>query len=325
MADRTDWTTRAAQLARALAPLLSGTRAMDRSAGEGQTAFERLRQGARTGVERASRVFPVAVQAARTESLLQAFHAATVGRALHEEPSNAARGRVGPSDRDPTAAPIRHEQAFELESARPLTLPFDAVQRARRACRRFGPRPLAHADLSNLLAHGAGCGLAGSERVVPSAHGLYPVDVYAVGRLAVGATGITEGAFVYDYEGHRLLQVGASATRDRSLPRDIWHPEVVEADYGSLDALVGATVLFLVGDLHLAELSHGASGYQRMLLEAGHMGQALCLAAAALGLGALPVDVTHFAGRGVTEVLDVDGLARVPVHAIAVGARAQTP
>jgi SagB-type dehydrogenase family enzyme len=62
---------------------------------------------------------------------------------------------------------------------------------------------------------------------------------------------------------------------------------------------------------------YGQRGYRFTLLEAGHVGQNLVLAATALGLGS--VAVGGFFDCRVEELLSVDGVNESALYAVAVG------
>jgi SagB-type dehydrogenase family enzyme len=65
---------------------------------------------------------------------------------------------------------------------------------------------------------------------------------------------------------------------------------------------------------------YGVRGYRFALLEAGHVGQNVTLAAAALRVAALPVG--GFFDRRLDELVGADGLDEASVYAIVLGSRA---
>ncbi len=85
------------------------------------------------------------------------------------------------------------------------------------------------------------------------------------------------------------------------------------------DELLDAAALLVVvtGVFWRSRFKYGLRGYRFTLLEAGHLGQNLLLAAAALDLAALPVG--GFYDRRVERLLGVDGVNESALYLFAVG------
>jgi SagB-type dehydrogenase family enzyme len=66
-----------------------------------------------------------------------------------------------------------------------------------------------------------------------------------------------------------------------------------------------------------SRFKYGARAYRFALMEAGHVGQNLLLAAAALGLGAVPLG--GFYDREVDAFLGVDGIYEASLYLVPVG------
>jgi SagB-type dehydrogenase family enzyme len=187
----------------------------------------------------------------------------------------------------------------------------DAVQR-RASLRTFADEPLALEQLATVLQTGYGVThatrLPGNRRgqplrSVPSGGALYPLELYV---LAHRVEGLGERLYHYDPWRHGLecLPVGADhAVGDLSA-----YPELLEP----AAALVVVTAMFW-----RTRFKYALRGYRFALLEAGHVGQNVALAAAALEIAALPVGGVY--DRRLEEVLGVDGVNESVVYVFALG------
>jgi len=140
-------------------------------------------------------------------------------------------------------------------------------------------------------------------RPVPSGGALYPLELYV---LAVAVEGLGRAVFHYDPFRHRLellapLDVGRAAAA-------LVDPTLVDG----AAALVVVTAVFW-----RSRFKYGLRGYRFALLEAGHVVQNAVLAAAALGLPALPLG--GFFDRRLDELVGADGLDEASVYALVIG------
>lgn len=152
----------------------------------------------------------------------------------------------------------------------------------RRSCRAYAERLLTLEVLATLLAQ-AYRGLGPAESVaapsrlirpVPSAGGLYPVDIDA---SVINVDGLNDGVYRYNVLHHCLERPEIRSSRER-----------IAAHLVSSRFLEHANVLFfLVAAFDRCFEAYGPRGYRYALLEAGHVAQALCLAASQQGLGSL--------------------------------------
>lgn len=141
-------------------------------------------------------------------------------------------------------------------------------------------------------------------RAVPSGGALYPLELYV---LALDVAGVEPG--VYHYEPYRheleLLREGRPA---EPLAEALIDPSLV----ASVTAAIVVTGVFW-----RSRFKYGLRGYRFVLLEAGHVGQNVVLAAAALGLPALPLG--GFYDRPVESLVGVDGLDEAVVYVVLLG------
>ena len=182
---------------------------------------------------------------------------------------------------------------------------------ARRSQRTFGDRPVTVVELATLLhaAYGVTGDLAGTPqllRTAPSGGALYPLELYV---LPCGVEGLEASLYHYDPLRHVL---------ERLAPL----PVIVGSDlspYGDLLERCGA-VIAITAMFWRSRFKYGHRAYRFTLLEAGHAAQNALLAAAALGLAAVPLG--GFYDRAVDALLGVDGLHEAALYLVPVGSAA---
>lgn len=203
--------------------------------------------------------------------------------------------------------------AAPLPPPRRPALPLWEAIEARRSQRAFGGEPLAGGELSALLHAGYGVtGVLESPdgvrtlplRAVPSGGALYPLELYAA---ALRVDGLEPGLYHFD-----PLRAGLEAIRVGLAPEELaalsTYPQIVSA----CGALVLVAAIF--GRMRF---KYGLRGYRFALLEAGHVGQNLVLAATALGLGSVPLG--GFYDRPTDEFLGLDGVNESTLYMVAIG------
>jgi SagB-type dehydrogenase family enzyme len=178
------------------------------------------------------------------------------------------------------------EDGFDLP-APVLSVDLAAALVARRTVRDFAGIPLSLADLSALLAFGAGsatrpaipstAGGPPGARTYPSGGGLYPIEILVLPILVDGLESIY---YRYQVLSHRLVQIRTD--------RRVWPAmECMLVENG----IVGPSVVLLLW-VDFTRPSFGKYGkktYRLALLEAGHIAQNLLLIAAGLGLAGIPL------------------------------------
>jgi SagB-type dehydrogenase family enzyme len=174
----------------------------------------------------------------------------------------------------------RHALRTALPQPRPGRIAALAAQRS--SVRAFQPAVISTVELSTLLHTAYGVveaapldgGGAFLRRNVPSAGGLYPLELYAMLRRV---DGVAEGIHHFDARGDGLELVRPG---DWSGPAaDVFYtwPFVAEANL----------LLCFAAVFERCQKKYGPRGYHYILLEAGHAAQNLCLAAEELGLATL--------------------------------------
>jgi SagB-type dehydrogenase family enzyme len=159
----------------------------------------------------------------------------------------------------------------------------------RRSVREFGPRPLAFAELSQLLWATQGVTSKDGRRTAPSAGATYPLEVRAV---------LPEGVFRHVPGAHRLERLDRSDRR----------AELAAAALGQRFVAAAPAVFVIGGVEERTARRYGARAERYVALEAGAAAQNLLLQAEALGLGAVWV--------GAFDDSRIATLARLPSGAV---------
>lgn len=179
---------------------------------------------------------------------------------------------------------------------------------ARRSRRSFGPRPLELSGLATLLhaAYGVTAAIDGTPqalRTVPSGGALYPLELYVVAHRV---DGVDQALFHYDAVRHGL-----------ELLRPLESPAGPELSPYAEPLAESAAVVAMTAMFWRSRFKYGARAYRFALMEAGHVGQNLLLAAAALGLDAVPLG--GFYDRNIDAFLGVDGIYEASLYLVPVG------
>ena len=178
----------------------------------------------------------------------------------------------------------------------------------RRSHRAFDDRALRLGELATVLhaAYGVTGALAGTEqalRTVPSGGALYPLELY----VACSRVDEAERAlYHYDPLRHgleRLRPISPDALAELS-------------PYGEVLAS-SAAVLLVTGVFWRSRFKYGDRAYRFTLLEAGHVGQNVVLAATALGLASVPIG--GFFDRRADAFLGIDGLHEASLYLFPLG------
>lgn len=161
----------------------------------------------------------------------------------------------------------RHEQT---------TLSFEAVMQGRCSTRSYVDAPLDLAALGGVLGLACGATRIGETptgqklyfRSYPSGGGLYPIEIYLV---ALNVTGLAPSVSHYNPRTHELELV-----REEFSPAQFRNALTVPTENEH-----AAAAIVLTSVLQRSTAKYGARGYRFALIEAGHCGQNICLAATA--------------------------------------------
>ena len=178
----------------------------------------------------------------------------------------------------------------------------------RRSHRAFDDRAVELDELATILhaAYGVTGALADTVqalRTVPSGGALYPLELYVA---SARVDDLEPALYHYDPLRHGL---------------ELLHPASPGAlaelsPYGGVLA-ESAVVLLVTGVLWRSRFKYGDRAYRFTLLEAGHLGQNVVLAATALGLASVPIG--GFFDRRVDAYLGIDGLHEASLYLLPLG------
>lgn len=178
----------------------------------------------------------------------------------------------------------------------------DAIVR-RHSSRDYAGAPMSLEDLSRVLFLTAGMTRPG-RRSHPSSGALYPIEVYPVVN---NVEGCEPGVYHYRIRDHTLEQVRAGDHRD-----DVVRQGLLQEFLGECNVVLFLTVIF-----QRMRFKYRDRTYRYGLVEAGHLGQNLYLAAESLGLGACAVGA--FLDDEMNAMLGVDGRDEAAVYMLSLG------
>ena len=207
-----------------------------------------------------------------------------------------------------------HAPVVELGPSASLAMPLGRALGARRSARSFSEAPLPLPQLAALLRAGYGItgelpaeGAVQPVRAAPSGGALYPLELTIAARRVEG---LESGLYHFD-----PLDDVLESTREG--------PVAIAATTPFADIAAGAAaVIVLSAVFWRSRFKYGLRGYRFVLLEAGHVAQNVLLAAAALGLAAVPLG--GFYDRRVDELLGVNGVDESALYLLCVGAPERT-
>jgi SagB-type dehydrogenase family enzyme len=238
------------------------------------------------------------------QPLAWSFHRGTVRLPLSTPEGPAPPPE--PGREDPVAA------WFPLPAGIPVPGALDDLVRDRVSCRAFSDRPIGIAELATLLWTGYGVTAGPDEqsvylvdRAVPSAGGLYPLEV---SLLARAVDGLPPGVYHYVPYAEGLEQVRGGAV-PAALVGYLFMSQRWAAE--------AAAVLVLSAVCRRSLGKYGDRGYRYLLLEAGHVAQNVVLAASGLGLGA--VNLGGFFDDELSDLLGIDAESEIVLYGMAVG------
>ena len=199
---------------------------------------------------------------------------------LNSEPwlnDRAYQGGGGPQKRM-----TRPDALAEVVLPPPSSTALSSMFRRRFSCRAFHPGPIALDRVALLL--DAAYGLVGPldvpdpeafpHRTVPSAGGLFPLELFAILRRI---DGLEDGLYHYNAAGRALSLHERGDLFPKLEPMFYTFPFIADANI----------VIALAAVFPRSQTKYGPRGYRYVLLEAGHVAQNICLRAAEIELATL--------------------------------------
>lgn len=182
---------------------------------------------------------------------------------------------------------------------------LDKTLELRRSRREYADSPLSLEELSRLLHAAQGITDGGRGlRVAPSAGALYPIELYPVVH---DVASLEPGIYHFAVQDHEL----------ELIQQDEFRNTIQQAGLGQAH-LGEANVCFVLSAIfQRTRWKYRKRAYRYVLLEAGHIGQNLYLAAVSMGLGACAVGA--FRDDDLNQLLGLDGTEEASLYIVAVG------
>jgi len=194
-----------------------------------------------------------------------------------------------------------------------IKLPAPAVEgkvsleeaiKKRRSIRRFQDKPLSIPQISQILWAAQGITEEGGfKRAAPSAGALYPLEIYLVVKKVEG---LKPGVYHYDSADHTIEPI-LKGDFQNSLAR---------ACLGQMFIADAPLSIVITAEYERTTIKYGERGIRYVHMEAGHVGQNICLQVVALGLGTVPVGA--FWDDEVSKVLNLPR-ERKPLYVFPIG------
>jgi len=182
----------------------------------------------------------------------------------------------------------------------------EALQR-RRSIRDYSQAPLSLEELSLLLHLADGITLwqyGIGFRTAPSAGALYPIEIYPVVNRVEG---LKPGVYHYNVRLHAL----------ELLKEGEFGAEMVQYCAGQEMPKTAALTLILTAIFQRTRWKYRERAYRYVLLEGGHIGQNVYLAATAMGMGACAIGA--FLDDHINRLIGVDGKEEAVIYVLTVG------
>lgn len=198
---------------------------------------------------------------------------------------------------------------IDLNNVKLSTSKLREFMHDRRSSRQFSGLPISKKVLCHLLL--SSCGLIklgrsfeDSRRPYPSAGARYPLEIYTI---ILNCERMEKGLYHYNVKENCL---------ELLLEKDLsnWLIKVT----GGAKWIEDVAVVFIItGVLDRTSIKYGDRGYRYILLEAGHLGQNMCLLATEMGLGSCPIG--GYIDNEVNKLLDINLQKEFALYLIAIG------
>lgn len=197
--------------------------------------------------------------------------------------------------------------SIPLPAVRDADRDFLKLVPTRRSTRGGHTSGLSLTDVSFILKRSCGPGDHGEEkgtlnRAYPSAGARFPLEIYVVSLKSENE--IDAGVYHYAVKDHKL----------EILRRKVFSATDIRALFTYEWASQCSAAIFLTAVFERSAQKYGERAYRYVLLEAGHVGQGVYLAAASRGVGVTGMGGTN--DSAVHELLDVDGTQESLVYTL---------
>jgi SagB-type dehydrogenase family enzyme len=233
----------------------------------------------------------------------------------HEHTIRWPHNTLEPAEEPWAEAPFKEYPQHEskgLPPAENLCVSLSDAVRQRLSCRNFLAAPLALSEIGTILWFGNG--VEGEvnlgarqllERPIPSSGGLYPLELYLIARQVET---LVPGLYHFAALEHAL-----ELLKPMELSAGIVSQLFMNQSYLANASAIVLIAAVLERNMH----KYAERGYRYVLLEAGHAAQNMCLAAAGMKLGALPLG--GFFDGFLAKLFGLDLEKEILVYGIALG------
>ena len=183
----------------------------------------------------------------------------------------------------------------------------EAAIQQRRSVRSYADAPMTLDELSRVLFLMDGISTdrwGNAVRNAPSSGALYPIEAYAVVH---NVAGLTPGVYHYGVQHHTLAQIKQADLRDLVVQQGLQQAFLGECN----------VVIFLTMIMQRMRPKYQDRSYRYGLIEAGHLGQNIYLAATSMGLGACAIGA--YMDDAINDMLGIDGVEEFSVYMLSVG------
>jgi SagB-type dehydrogenase family enzyme len=209
-------------------------------------------------------------------------------------------------------APVLKLPESTAPPAPPAATTLREVICKRRSVRKFTDQRLAAWEVGAILQNAYGITgqltlpykIVQNVRTVPSGGALYPLEIYAI---SFRVDDLAPAVYHYNVSENYLEKIRPGEFAEQLGPA--FFLEEMFSQVGVLIAIAGV--------LKRSSIKYGNRAYRFMMLEAGHVGQNICLTASALNLGC--VMMGGFFDGEVNQVLGLDGVNETVLYCSAVG------
>jgi SagB-type dehydrogenase family enzyme len=235
----------------------------------------------------------------------------SIGRQFHDQTSSDENGFKGPDIRYGDSVPAIKlypgGKPFKLPRTTPDGLSVEKAIRGRRSIRDYSQKPVSIAHTSLLIRAAYGCthtSAGFTHRSVPSAGGLFPMEVYLVARRV---DSLPQGLYHFQVKDTSLVLL-----REGDLVPAVW-----EGTFQQDAAADPALVLLFSARFDRVTKKYADRGYRYAYMEAGAMYQNVYLEAASLGLGTVVLGA--FQDEVLNKFLEIDGVREAILCVMPVG------
>lgn len=224
-----------------------------------------------------------------------------------------------------TAVPLEPRTVQKEELPTPESRILEGLTKClelRRSAREFSTKPLEKDDVARILQYSYGVTkefsspnfLGGSTvrfRAIPSAGGVFPLEVYPI---CMNVEGLDPGVYHYNVRDDALELLKGCDSKDLT--------EKCIDIFTMVGITNPALVLAITGIFRRNTFKYMDRGYRFTFIEAGHLGQNIHLLTTAMGLGC--VALGGFLDDEVNGMLHINGVEEGAVYALAIGTLSTT-